>query len=211
MKYKKLTLVFLVILFLLVFSINNFASYYEGDENDYGYYYSTFPEELLQKVMELDEWSNNNYGCFGFHYKAIDGYRIIFIENLEHNKSCSINSSAGYGTRFGIELNSGGNIIFYEYTSDYSFIQRVEGQISSYSEDKGKDEYLFRNIDAYDNDTLFFQGTPLSNLALIVEKTETQETLLQIVKILPMILVLVVSFLGLRKALQMLSTLLHQA
>lgn len=210
MKYKKLTLVFLVILFLLIFNTFSFATYFEGDENDHSYYYSTFPDELLEKVMDLEEWSSNDYGCFGFHYPAIDGYRVIFIENKENNKNCYINTSLGYGSREGIKLNSG-YIIYYEFSSDFSFLGRSEGDIGYYTEDKGNDEYLFRNINAYDGDTLFFQGTPLSTLALIVEKTETEETLLQILKILPMILVLVVCFLGLRKALQMLSTLLHQA
>ena len=210
MKYKKLTLVFLVILFLLIFNTFSFATYFEGDDNDHGYYYSTFPDELLEKVMDLDEWSSNDYGCFGFHYKAIDGYRVIFIENKDNNKTCYIDTSLGYGSREGIKLDSG-NIIYYEFSSDFSFLGRNEVKIGHYTEDKGNDEYLFRNINAYDGDILFFLGAPLSTLALIVERTETQGILAQIVAILPLILVVVVSFLGLRKAWSLLSTLLHQA
>ena len=49
-------------------------------------------------------------------------------------------------------------------------------------------------------------------LAPVVEKVEVEmgTVLLEIVKIIPLILVVVVSFLGLRKALRMLSTLLHR-
>lgn len=80
----------------------------------------------------------------------------------------------------------------------------------------------YSNYDIYDTndlDYLFFQRTPLlqENLmemgvvATATTEVKLEETLLQIVKILPLILVVVVSFLGLRKAWQILSTLLHQA
>lgn len=72
---------------------------------------------------------------------------------------------------------------------------------------------LFANKDTINDDGFFFphpaeiQGT----LAPIVEETPLEGVLQEIVEILPLILVVVVSFLGLRKALKMLSMLLHQA
>lgn len=72
---------------------------------------------------------------------------------------------------------------------------------------------LFANKDTINDDGFFFphpaeiQGT----LAPIVEETPLEGVLQEIVEILPLILVVVASFLGLRKALKMLSMLLHQA
>jgi len=205
---KVLIIILLYILLIFTFCSNTFA-YSSGDENDFGYYYSTFPDELLNKVKLLDEWNDNEYGCFGFHYKAWNSYRVIFIENPDFNKSCRVSSSSSYGASFCINLD-GGNYIIYDYNLDYSLKERSTHSLNGYHENKGNDEYLFKNIKAYDDDTLFFLPAPLTHLAQVVEKVEMEETLKEIIQILPLILVVVVSFLGLRKALQMLSTLLHR-
>ena len=66
------------------------------------------------------------------------------------------------------------------------------------------------SFDIYDNNgNLVFQVPPQVEevqgiLAPVVEKVEMSQTLSEIVKLLPLIIVVVVSFLGLRKALQML-------
>lgn len=57
----------------------------------------------------------------------------------------------------------------------------------------------------------FFQTTPVTSLARVLEKEEMGQVLQEIVAILPLILVVVVSFLGLRKALALLSQVLHKA
>lgn len=80
---------------------------------------------------------------------------------------------------------------------------------------------LFDNLKIYytnySNDTIkavtnpsFFQ-TPTGVLAPELQAVEMMGVLQEIVELLPLILVVVVSFLGLRKALKMLSTLLHQS
>lgn len=214
LKNKKVLIIILLYIFLIFTFCSNTFAYSSGDENDFGYYYSTFPVELLNKVKLLDEWNDNKYGCFGFHYKAWNSYRVIFIENPDFNKSCKVSSNSSYGSRFCIKLD-GGNYIIYDYNLDYSLKERFPYSLNVYYEDKGNNEYLFKNIKAYDNDTLFFlptppPPTPLTHLAPVVEKVEMEETLKEIIQILPLILVVVVFFLGLRKALQMLSTLLHR-
>ncbi len=81
-------------------------------------------------------------------------------------------------------------------------------------------EILFSTLDVYNKygqeGEVFFQQTPLiiqTRLAPIVEKKQgaMEMALKEIIAILPMILVVVVSFLGLRKALRMLSMLLHRS
>ena len=61
--------------------------------------------------------------------------------------------------------------------------------------------------------TIFFEVplTPMTELAVIVEKSKPQTTLLQVISLLPLVIFLVVSFLGLRKCLQALRTILHGA
>lgn len=66
--------------------------------------------------------------------------------------------------------------------------------------------------DIYDTEgNLVFQVAPqATQLAQIVEQAETEKTVGEIVAILPLILVILVSFLGLRKALSWLSALLRR-
>lgn len=77
-----------------------------------------------------------------------------------------------------------------------------------------KEKIIYSNIDIYNgikSDDIFFQAPPQGILAPIVEGTKMETTLQEVIHLLPLIIVVVVSFLGLRKALQMLSTLLRRA
>lgn len=86
-------------------------------------------------------------------------------------------------------------------------------------------EILQGTINVYNGETsdeIFFQPTPLEvetpveekqeiTLAPIVEEVEAKKTLAEVVGILPLIIVVVVSLVGLRKALKMLLAVLHRA
>lgn len=97
-----------------------------------------------------------------------------------------------------------------------SGVIRNEGQGSYnqvYAHASGKPN-IYSNRDVYSGasrDIVFFQVPPQGILAPIVEETKAEVILQEVVQLLPMILVVVVSFLGLRKALQILSTLLRRA
>lgn len=67
------------------------------------------------------------------------------------------------------------------------------------------------SVDIYDtNGTIFFQKTPVPVLVEIMTQEQAEKkTIQEILGILPLTLVVVVSFLGLRKALSWLLTLLH--
>lgn len=63
----------------------------------------------------------------------------------------------------------------------------------------------------YGSSDIFFQIPQTTKLGEIVEKAEMKETLTQIILILPLILVVVVSLIGFRKAWALLSKILHRA
>ena len=64
-----------------------------------------------------------------------------------------------------------------------------------------------------DNTQIFFPKTPLENgiVAQAVEKVEMSQVLVEVIALLPMILVVLVSLVGLRKGLKMLETFLRQS
>lgn len=85
-------------------------------------------------------------------------------------------------------------------------------------------QILYSNVDITNESgtSVFFPQTPLVvetpveekqeiTLAPIVEKVEAEKTLAEVVGILPLIIVVVVSLVGLRKALKMLLAVLHRA
>lgn len=71
---------------------------------------------------------------------------------------------------------------------------------------------LSTNMEIYDhNGKIFFPKTPLPIVAQSVEEVEMSQVLQEIVALLPMTLVVLVSLVGLRKALKMLETFLRQS
>lgn len=77
----------------------------------------------------------------------------------------------------------------------------------------GFSKALSSNYDIFDNSgNVFFQKAPLlTKMAQVVQESKPEETLKEIVGILPLILVVVVSLIGLHKALSMLFRLLRQS
>lgn len=72
-------------------------------------------------------------------------------------------------------------------------------------------DIYYRDFEGKLDDEPFFQPTPQVVLAPQVEKIQLSQTLEEVLGILPLILVVVVSFLGLRKGLKMLVTFLRQS
>lgn len=96
------------------------------------------------------------------------------------------------------------------------------GKLSRFSLDEmgltivyAKKDVTYYEYSGKENGTIFFVQTPtplqMTELAKIVEKSKPQMTLWQVISLLPLVIFLVVSFLGLRKCLQALRTILHGA
>lgn len=75
-------------------------------------------------------------------------------------------------------------------------------------------QIIYSNFDIYNSDgTVFFQPAPLTQgiVAQQVEQIKMTQILQEIITLLPLILVVMVSLVGLRKGLKMLETFLHQS
>ncbi len=214
LKNRKILYICLFFIFFLILSSGCSFAFSSKDENDYGYYYSTFPSEVFEKVKLLDEWGRENWSCFGFrcNYKNGSNYRVVFFDNSVKDASAYVHSSWDSGKYDAVHLSNpqSKEMFIYDYDSNYNFIESSTSTLKEYSERNVTHEYLFRYINAYDDDKLFFQSTPLTIVAQAVEKVEMKATIQEIIMIIPLILVVVVSFLGLHKALRMLSMLLHR-
>ena len=194
MKYKKLTLVFLVIIFLIVFSTFSSASFTVNHNG----------ENVFLPDLPID--TSNVYMHYVVCYNRF-GYHLVYYESNDFSRFV-INSRAL------ITLDSDGNPVtdgsvkLVTYNDD----TKSWGSVQDWGDLTPSPDVVFNcNENIYTEEgELFFPQPPLS-LGEIVETSQMEKVLQQIVTILPLILVVVVSFLGLRKALQMLLTLLHQA
>lgn len=213
MKYKKLTLVFLVILILLLFSVNCFATSYSPYIEDlitssYPYYFIVQNPETEKYYLVLSKKQAAAWGDKEIIFEDIDADNTKFYE---------------YSGVSWIYIDSSKNENISEYIEGFNWFQGSYGlhdslRISYYHDGSNKAlKYSNYDIKVNGEETVFFQQTPLmgylkvATLAKATEEKELEKVLVQIVKILGMILVLVVFLLGLRKCLKTLSMLLRQA
>lgn len=203
MNLKKLSIVFLVITILLLFSINVQASsdtvhFVHGDET----------VDLPTYVENLGD-NFNKYHYFIFDLSGTY-YLYVCTDSLAYKATYEYRSSRNQHKFMVRDENENNLESSWYYYNGTSWIFQNGGTGAVFNGDL---TMLVSTIDIYNygTDELFFRLPPLSSLAKVVEETETERTLQQIVAIIPMILVVVVCFLGLRKALRMLSGLLHQA
>lgn len=153
--------------------------------------------------------------------KDDNGYYIIEGQNTVCDRCFVIESdgilyyffvSDGYFdnsvTKYCFTDTSNYNYIYYEYSTDGTFI-RQNSLLCRSSFNLWHYDFVYSTFDLVTEDgTIFFQLTPLAQV-ISVENLE-RKTTKEITEILPLILVVVVSFLGLRKALSWLSTLLRR-
>ena len=209
MNNKKLSIVFLVILFLFILTSSCFASIDFNYKNED----VSLPDIPLDEhctstirvnpyILRWDEY----WGCYSFWICKSwnNSTSYFYADNGDIGRPKYINFkdfNGNNGTFLCYRLDSDGKWKFIEETKRIN----TDGDFSSIaisSKDIYKDE---------EKSEIFFQVTSLTHLGEIVKEAEPQETIMEIVKILPLILVVVVSYLGLRKALRLLSMLLHQA
>lgn len=210
MIYKKLTLVFLVILFLFSFFTVSFASDTE-----------TIPDGFIELDCNGTQAKYENLIVPDFS-DLVNPYVGLYIICETSGKYClfllkDVNKSittSGYPMHVKFYDDKGNltdvPIYVYDPNSDVTDWSFFGSDNHVYGMD---DEQLVWRTNIYNPDgtTFFFTTAQESPLAKVVKEAETQETLAQIVAILPLILVTVVCFLGLRKGLQTLSLLLKRA
>ena len=178
---KKLTLVFLIILFLLCFTVVSFGATAEYNSEHY--------IDWTDRDVNVKRICANEDFYIKARWISNREYFDVFSLSTETSLRCSVyvNGSLEYD-------NVASAVTGADYFSS-SMINSTSGNVYVYSSE---------------GEELFHRAPRL--VAIVIQnRGAMKETLLEIVKILPMILVVVVSFLGLRKCFSFLSTLLHKA
>lgn len=216
MKYKILFILSFMFLILLLFNTNSFASFsfeYNGTTH------------VLPNIEETYTFNGTTYNTSNFKHKLVldfkngsDNVYQVFLYNCSSD-TCIVSKpyddlSNLYFTNIESfiqlqKVNSGDLEIIGANTSPV-----CNPYYKSFAFEIG--QVVYSDIDIYldDGETVLFYVPAQEVLAqvLVREKAEKPEMVMkEIVVILPLIIVIVVSLVGLRKALTMLSTLLHRA
>lgn len=203
MKYKKLTLVFLVILVLLSIPVISKASL-EVENNGEVVSLPDLPIDINNPNLHYVV----AYNYYGYHFLYYEGNEFDRIEFWPNGDSPDVIVFLKEDGSI-VDSENGDSIYLYNYDSENG----VWGSPRPWGVLSGAGVKVFYSSEnVYNEDgTVFFRRTPLGIVGEALETTPMEGVLMEIVKILPLILVLVVSLLGLRKCLKILSTLLRQA
>lgn len=234
-KNKKLFFILLLTLILLSFSISSFA--YSNDIV-YNYicdkdYYSEYVEALSNNIY----YNNPDY-CYFIYYNYGERVNfVVFIKKEDINISpylSYLRTADSKNECFNIYFSSKNkeDITIYPYSlnlknktlSSYypDWLLRSDGNLlfldscTGWINDNDLNIYFTSNcpVNIYTNSSLntyFFPAAPQGIVAHQVETVEMSQVLQEIVALLPTILVVLVSLVGLRKGLKMLETFLRQS
>ena len=169
--------------------------------------------------------------CFASTDYNVDDYDYHFVFSYEGNTfltTCSDNNIVvgGYGGSL-----SNGYIIYFLTGSYNTYVLKDESFVSCGLSEYGIRNFTITNLDSFSmtysdfdikydgywseklGEEIFFQKTPLVQgiVAQQVETVEMSQVLQEIVGILPLIIALLVSLVGLRKGLKMLLTFLRMS
>ena len=186
---KKLSIVFFAILILFIFSGSVFAVNAEYDADHY--VEITRTSGLGTTVYRIT--ANEDFYCIP---KNLNGTYYWVVYNLAGEPipaSCYTNGAFDYDRAPGVTILS---VRFSGLGNGTDRVTDSKGTVILYKDENKTDS--------------FFQQAPRLVPILIPQRGAMGEILQQVVAIVPLILVVVVSFLGLRKAWRLLSTLLHR-
>lgn len=202
LKNKKILIILLLSIILLGISTSCFAI--DNINNSYS------ESDLYNCFVVADKYMKDNNIIYYDYFVGYEGN----IENGTVNVLFIINSDyvcyAEPGSNGRICSNHT-YLIQFSGTRNFEISNLVLTDYSATTKWNLSKDLKYSSFPIYYNDgSLFFPLTPLKRMAPIVAQVEMGEIMKEIIKILPLILVVVVSLVGLRKALKMLSTLLHR-
>lgn len=164
-----------------------------------------------------EEYSDYNYFIFRRVYSDYTQFNLILFKGDSGYLGVENGVSTFYSTKsddviVGYSTNNIGNNLNNGWGSSMNLPACNYYSLNTLSADR----IIFSTIDIYENSKLenvVFPKTPQLQgvLAPVANQVEMSQVMTQILGVLPLILVVVVSLIGLRKALAMLSQLLHQA
>lgn len=206
---KNNILFFVVFLFFIIFSFNNKVLAATEDAN------TSFTEEQVNAINSVYKEYMNEYDSFFTRYHQNVGITIFMFNNVEDNYFYDSGGDTIVTTKDLDVLEVDIDVTTYEVLSinSYSGVNRwychaingkcaIYGNVDVYKDSSFNDLYYSKD---------FFCLTPETALAKITRESHPEEVMIQILKIIPLILVVVVSFLGFRKAWSLLSKILRGA
>lgn len=232
--YKLLLIFALLACTLLITNTKSFAAGVSGVHANYSdVYNSSYIESSTSKFQAIYDIIDNNQNIFKFTSSELPTYQIILKYEdsddgtvydfmafsvpvyINTNKSTSVsiyyqykyNSSPYKCNTYHFDVR---NSCFYTGWCGYSIIEDSSSSNTDYfsSGFSGEYEIVYSNYDILDeNGEVVFQQPPQvqeTTLAPIVEGVEAKKTLAEVVGILPVVLVVVVGLMAIRKALKFL-------
>ena len=206
LKNKIILISFLLIIILLFFNSDVFATtnkyYHENYQNND--IVTMVPEDVLDKFYASEKYNSSYY--LMVTKNDITEYKVYLFPKTE------LDNSKVYcdGSYFYFSPSVSG-VSVYKATSDGigSLIGRYNFTKERYMHTSANLIYCDFNVYTDDSYTSFF----FLQRGIVADKLRgmKMEPLMEIVKLVPLIIVLMVSFLGFRKGLQVLSTILHKA
>lgn len=182
--------------------------------------------------------TNNSVSINSYNYVLdnMEGYTFYLYNKKEDTLYACIHARSGHwncGGSFSFSVSEGENGIFHIKTScnhyddyanyaEFKYDKETKTWVESnayggaqyLSYDSSIFTFVYSPMDinnGFDMEkSSFFCRTPPTHLGLVVEEAKPETILSEILWIIPLILVVVVSFLGLRKALKLLLRLLHR-
>lgn len=200
-KYKILFIFSFLLLTLLLFNTNVFASFtYSIDGTQY-----TIPDTVTTSDGKIINTSDYNH-IVAYGYNSRNGVYTVLLHNSDTLQAYDVSGSM-------YKFNTITNWCRFVY-NDGSFTYN-DGKSSVF--DAYLYDFLYSDLDIYSpSGELVFQAPVQGNLTLaqVLEKTQEEIpklTLAEIAKIVTLILVVVVSLVGFRKAWKLLRTSLNQS
>lgn len=213
MKNKKILIVF-AFLFLFVLFISGECSAFSYDYNDTTINVPEIPQEAKDRGFIICGYGD---GCDSIENGAtflvypLEDVRdncFYYLDNRYNNRNlCYKTTNSDKGKLRVLKINQKKT----EWIEETKYLSDSHDMWSNYvfAYPPTYSKYCIYEDSSYSS--IFFQGTPLGIVTQKVQALNLEETMGEIVGILPQILVIVVSLVGLRKALKTLSTLLHRA
>ena len=215
MKYlKKIKVLFLAFAFFFVFAFGVDEVRAESLSNDViiQKIIDRFSLDLSDKKFLLLE----NYNTDG----SLSSLKTLMVFDSSSQFKCGYEYENGYGSDFSesVSLNAGYGVLWFEkYTDDiaYSYNYFVSSDTYTYS-NHSSDSFYFSNYKVIDSncdivligsDEVFF-CPPTPTLPEIAQNLQMNQTLFQVVSLVPLLIALLAGYLALRKALAMLREIL---
>ncbi len=219
-KNKKLLFIFLfVIVFFLFLNSNVFASNGRYNVDTFGFTPSAIDfvrraTVLVANYVEDHNISYSNYFIFhqcGHNNGNLNNDGIVF-------KILLFNNDVYVGDGYNGCLRGGGSVYCFEFTTGEDLSKKDFSGVSPFNVNNSFDgfrvfytNYEQDNLVSKNENSSFFHEPPQGILAPIVEESKPEITLEEIANLLPLIIVVVVFLVGLRKGLALLLQILRKA